>query len=141
VNTRSIAARLGLMFGLAATVVLAVLAVSLFLFQSYELQRHNREELHARLVIVERLAARADKDAQWGYFRDKLADFTPEDGSLYFLVESRDPRYRVGSGFLDQARFDGHVEGFGNAVLANGQQYLTLSHPLPAAGRAPGRCS
>lgn len=136
-NTRSIAARLGLMFGLAATVVLAVLAVSLFLFQSYELQRHNREELHARLVIVERLAARADKDAQWGYFRDKLADFTPEDGSLYFLVESRDPRYRVGSGFLDQAQFDGHAEGFGNAVLANGQQYLTLSHPLPAAGERP----
>lgn len=136
-NTRSIAARLGLMFGLAATVVLAVLAVSLFLFQSYQMQRHNREQLHARLAIIERLAARADDPEQWRHFRDELADFAPADGSLYFLVESQDTRYRVGSGFLDQARFDGHAQGLGNAVLANGQQYLTLSHPLPAAGERP----
>ncbi|HCH0555865.1 TPA: hypothetical protein NKO30_005986, partial [Pseudomonas aeruginosa] len=58
-TTRSIAARLALMFGLAATVVLAVLAVSLFLFQSYELQRNQREQLSARLMLVERLAQRA----------------------------------------------------------------------------------
>lgn len=136
-NTRSIAARLGLMFGLAATMVLAVLAVSLFLFQSYQMQRHNREQLHARLAIIERLAARAGDPEQWRHFRDELADFTPADGSLYFLVESQDPRYRVGSSFLDQARFDGQAQGLGNAVLANGQQYLTLSHPLPAAGERP----
>ena len=136
-STRSIAARLGLMFGLAATVVLAVLAVSLFLFQSYEMQRHNRDQLNARLVIVERLSLRATDHEHWAYFRDKLADFTPEDGSLYFLVESQDPRFRVGASFLDQAQFDGHAEGFGNATLPNGQRYLTLSHTLPAAGVRP----
>lgn len=136
-TTRSIAARLGLMFGLAATVVLAILAVSLFLFQSYELQRHKREELSARLVIIERLSHQASDLKHWAYFRDKLADFTPEDGSLYFAVESADPRFRVGERFLDQATFDEHGEGFGNAILPNGQRYLTVAHVLPPEGDRP----
>ncbi len=136
-TTRSIAARLALMFGLAATVVLAVLAVSLFLFQSYELQRNQREQLSARLMLVERLAQRANDAEHWSYFREKLADFTPEDGSLYFLADSADARFRVGNGFLDRASFDAHGEGFGSASLPNGQRYITLTHALPAMGERP----
>ncbi|MET0288763.1 MAG: heavy metal sensor histidine kinase [Pseudoxanthomonas sp.] len=136
-HTRSIAKRLGLMFGLAATVVLSLLAVAIFLFQAHELQRHKRAELHARMTIIERLSHRATDAEDWGQFRQKLSDFTPDDGSLYFLSDSQDSRYRAGNDFLADATFHNGQDGYGEAVLSNGQRYMTYTHVMPPEGERP----
>jgi two-component system heavy metal sensor histidine kinase CusS len=136
-HTRSIANRLGLMFGLAATVVLTLLAVAIFLFQAHELQRSKRAELHARMNIIERLGHRATDAEDWAQFKRKLSDITPDDGSLYFLADSQDTRYRTGNDFLAEADFRSGQDGFGEAELDNGQRYMTYTHVMPPEGERP----
>ncbi|WP_078059639.1 heavy metal sensor histidine kinase [Xanthomonas massiliensis] len=140
---RSLATRLGGMFGLAVVGVLSIAAVALFVFMAHELQRHKREELHARFVIVERLARHADTPAAWQHLAGKVADFSPDDGSLYFLADSADPRFAFGGATLhrmalrdtgDQAGRDGEVYRQGRL---DGQRYLVLEHLLPASGARP----
>ena len=133
---RSIAGRLALMFGLAVTLVSTVAGVALFAFQSAELHRHKREELAARFVIIERMARDSTLSAKWSKLAQKLVDFTPPDGSLHFVVDSADPRFRVGTNFLAHAEWKGPREGFGKAKTSD-RKYLTLARTLPAAGERP----
>ncbi len=137
------ASRLARMFGLAVTAVLSIAALALFLFMMHELQRHKREELHARYVIVERLAHHADDLERWRHLAGKLADFSPDDGSLYFLADSDDPRFRIGTDVLRRLRIDpepfaegGDGERYARAVLG-GKRYVALVHDLPADGQRP----
>lgn len=126
----SIAGRLAAMFGLAVALVSTVAGFALFAFQSAELDRHKREELSARFDMVERMARRS---ADPGKFSQKLVDFTALDGSLYFAVDSTDPRYRVGSDFLRRAEWDVAGEGF-SGVAVDGRRYLALARTVPLGG-------
>lgn len=134
--TRSIAGRLALMFGLAVTLVSTIAGVALFAFQSAELHRHKRDELAARFVIIERMARDSTFAVKWSKLAQKLVDFTPPDGSLHFVVDSADPRFRVGTDFLARAEWKGPGEGFGKARTAD-RKYLTFARTLPAAGERP----
>lgn len=140
---RSIASRLAWMFGLAVTAVLSIAALALFLFMYHELQRHKREELHARHVIVERLVRHVDDLERWRHFAAKLADFSPDDGSLYFLAASDDPRWRIGEDVLQRLQIrpqafaeGGNGERYARAKL-DGRRFVTLVHDLPADGQRP----
>lgn len=135
-NTRSIAVRLALMFGLSAALVSSLTGVSLYVFQCQELRRHKQEELAGRFAIVERLARSGRWANFWSRLTEKLADFTPADGSLRFIIDGQDPRFVFGTEFLDQARLSGPMEGFGEAWV-NGQEFMTMARVLPPEGERP----
>lgn len=133
---RSIAGRLALMFGLAVTAVSTVAGIALFAFQSEQIRHHKREELSARFQIVERMVQDSTYARKWYVISHKLRDFTPPDGSLYFIVESPDPNFAFDSGALAAAKWKGPREGFGVAVMPD-RKYLTLARTIPAAGERP----
>lgn len=132
---RSIAGRLALMFGLAVTLVSAIGGVALYAFQSAELRRHKREEIEARFAMPAKMI-QDTTPAKWPMLSRKLVDFSAADGSLVFLVESPDPRYRIGSQFLDGAQWSGPREGFGQA-RTDGRKYVTLARSFPARSDLP----
>ncbi|WP_423603295.1 heavy metal sensor histidine kinase [Sphingomonas sp. MS122] len=134
--TRSIAGRLALMFGLAVTLVSTIAGIALFAFQSAQIKHHKREELSARFQIVERMVKDSTYAAKWQIISGKLRDFTPPDGSLYFIVESPDPRFAFQTGALAAAQWKGPREGFGKAIMPD-RKYLTLARTIPAAGERP----
>ncbi|MCW4461512.1 heavy metal sensor histidine kinase [Sphingomonas sp. BT-65] len=133
---RSIAGRLALMFALAVTAVSTIAGIALFTFQSQQIQHHKREELSARFQIVERMVKDSTYASKWKMISGKLRDFTPPDRSLYFIVESPDPRFAFHSGALAGAQWKGPREGFGKAIMPD-RKYLTLARTIPAAGERP----
>lgn len=142
-RSTSVASRLARMFGLAVTAVLSIAALALFLFMMHELQRHKREELHARYVIVERLAHHADDLERWRHLAGKLADFSPDDGSLYFLADSDDPRWRIGEDVLQRLQIRPQAFALGDSgehyarARLDGRRFVALVHDLPAEGGRP----
>ena len=134
--TRSIAGRLALMFGVAVTLVSTIAGIALFAFQSEQLRHHKREELGARFQIVERMVKDSIYAYKWPFITAKLQDFTPPDGSLYFIVESPDPRFALRPAALGNAPRKGPRDGFDKTIIS-GQKYLTLARIVPAAGERP----
>ncbi len=134
--TRSIAGRLALMFGVAVTLVSTIAGIALFAFQSEQLHHHKREELGARFQIVERMVKDSIYAYKWPFIAAKLQDFTPPDGSLYFVVESVDPRFTFRPEALAGAQWKGPRDGFGKVIVSD-QKYLTLARTVPAAGERP----
>jgi two-component system heavy metal sensor histidine kinase CusS len=134
--TRSIAGRLALMFGLAVTLVSTIAGIALFAFQSEQIRHHKREELGARFQIVERMVKDSRYAYKWPIIAGKLQDFTPPDGSLYFIVESADPRFTFRPEALAGAQWKGPRDEFGKTMVS-GQKYLTLARTIPAAGERP----
>lgn len=135
-RARSIAIWVASMFGLASMLVSAIAGISLYCFEARELRRHKMEELEGRFVIVERLARHNEQASNWPKLTEKLTDFTPRDGSLRFLIDSRDARFRFGGDFLDHAQMTGPENGFGHAELA-GQEFITRARDIPAMGERP----
>lgn len=133
---RSIAGRLALMFGVAVIAVSTIAGIALFAFQSDQLRHHKREELGARFEIVERMVRDVVHIHKWQIIAGKLRDFTPPDGSLYFIVESPDQRFAFRPNALSGAQWKGPRDGFGKAMLS-GQKYLTLARMVPASGERP----
>jgi len=132
----SIAARLAIAFAVASAAVSTLAGGALYLFECAELDRHVRQEILGRFVIVERMV-QSNRDAtQWSALTAKLKDFTPADGTLRFLFDGASPPYRFGDDFLGAARMNGPSEGFGTAEY-EGQQFTTLAKWLPAAGERP----
>lgn len=136
-SMRSIAGRLALMFGLAVTLVSAIGGVALYAFQAAELRRHKREEIEARFAMPAKMM-QDTTPVKWPLLARKLADISAADGSLVFLVESPDPRYRIGSRFLDGAQWLGPAEGFSRA-RTDERKYLTLARTFPADRSLPQR--
>ena len=135
-RTRSISLRLAAMFGLATTLVSIVASVALFFLQTSEFNRHTQEELRGRLVIVERMVQHNTGGQRWARLEEKLADFTPTDGSVRFLIDSDDPNYRIGTDFLSGAAFTGQAEGFGTATVGD-RYFSTLASDIPAKAERP----
>ncbi|MFA7595686.1 MAG: hypothetical protein WCY92_04945 [Novosphingobium sp.] len=135
-GARSISLRLAAMFGLATTLVSIVAGVALFFLQTSEFNRHTQEELRGRFVIVERMVQHNTGGQRWARLEEKLADFTPTDGSVRFLIDSDDPDYRIGTDFLSGAAFTGEAEGFGTATVGE-RHFSTLASDIPAKAERP----
>lgn len=134
-KSRSIAARLAVMFGLSVAVVSSVAGVAINIFQADELRRHKMEELQGRFALVERIAEPLTSD-NWYTVIDKLEAFTPADDSLRFIVESPEPQFAYGQEFLDEAEIDRPEEGFGTARTSS-RPYVTLSRYIEPVGARP----
>ena len=132
----SIAGRLAIAFAVASAAVSTLAGGALYLFESAELDRHVRQEILGRFVIVERLVQSHRGPALWPGLTAKLRDFTPADGTLHFLFADVNAPYRFGNDFLDAAQIRGPTEGFGTATY-QGQRFTTLAKWLPAAGERP----
>lgn len=132
----SISLRLAIMFALVTAIASAAAGGVMYLRQSAELDRHAREELQGRFVIVQRLIRFNEGGLEWAYFRQKLTEFTPADGSLRFVIESADPAFRIDEALLAEARVSGPESGFGSGKLGHAH-LLTLAGPVPAYGDRP----
>jgi two-component system heavy metal sensor histidine kinase CusS len=135
--THSIARRLALMFALAAAVVFAMVGVVLYHIQCSELHRHQRQEIRTRYEFVEGLIARRmDSVARWQLLETKLSELTPQQGDIKYLVESSDPRFRLGTPFASDVKIVDEGKGV-RRVFAPGHTYLTLSGTIPPKGERP----
>lgn len=133
---RSISLRLAMMFGAATALVSVIASVALFFLQTAEFNRHTREELRGRFVIVERMVRHNRGGENWGRLKEKLGDFTPMDGAVRFLIDSDDPQYRIGTDFLSAARFQGKPGGFGAAAIGE-RRFSTLAKAIGANEQRP----
>lgn len=136
-NTQSIARRLALMFALAAAAVFSVTGYALYQYQCVELRRHQLQEIKTRFEFVENLIVRRISNPEkWALLEEKMTELMPQDGSIVYLVESTDPRYRLGKSFAADAKVSNEGNGVRRIVTANGT-YLTLSGEIPAGGQRP----
>lgn len=136
-GTHSIARRLTLMFALAAAVVFSITGYALYQFQCIELRRHQLQEIKTRFEFVESLIVRRINTAEkWLLLEDKMTELTPQDGSIVYLVEGKDPAFRLGRPFAADARISNEGNGVRRIVTENGT-YLTLSRDIPASGERP----
>ncbi|MDZ4372439.1 MAG: heavy metal sensor histidine kinase [Phenylobacterium sp.] len=131
----SITGRLTLMFAATAGIVFTLAGLALFLFQSYELHRHQAQELRARYEILETLVAHSDS-AKWAGFATKLNSLATTDGRLRYRVESPDPRFRHDGAFPRDANFTTGRDGFGR-VTSGQRTYMIVAGTVPAYSDRP----
>lgn len=131
----SLAGRLTLMFAGTAALVFTLAGVALFLFQSFELRRHQAQELRARFEILETLVAHSGS-AKWPGLATKLNSLATTDGRLRYRVESPDPSFRHDGGFAAGARFETGGDGFGRIRIGD-RTYMTLARMVPAYSDRP----
>jgi two-component system, OmpR family, heavy metal sensor histidine kinase CusS len=135
-HQRSMSTHLAVMFAIVTATASAAVGGLLYLKESTGLSHHAREVLEARFVIVERLIRFNEGGQEWVYFRQKLAEFTPTDGSLRFIIESEDPRFRVNEHFSTRLNSKGPQIGFGAAEL-DGTRFLTKASRVAKYGDRP----
>ncbi|CAN7322821.1 heavy metal sensor histidine kinase [Phenylobacterium sp. LjRoot225] len=132
----SIAGRLTLMFAVTTGVVSAAAGLALFLFQTFELRRHQASELNARFEIVQSMVRYNGSPEKWRGLKDKLASFSPPNGRLFYRVEGPDPRFTFGGSLPSNARTRAEPDGFGRASFG-GRTFMTLTREIPAFGARP----
>lgn len=132
----SIGGRLTLMFAVTTGIVSAVAGLALFLFQSFELRRHQASELNARFEIIEAMVRHTGSTEKWAGLQDKLTSFTPDNGRLLYRAEGPDPRFTFGKPFPANARIRVDPNGFGRASFG-GRTFMTLTREIPAYGARP----
>lgn len=131
----SIAGRLALMFAATAGLVSTLAGIALFLFQTYELRRHQAQELRARYEILETLVAHSGS-AKWPGLATKLNSFATTDGRLKYRVESPDPRFRHDGAFPRDASIQTGRDGFGRVEMGE-RTYMTVAGTVAAYGDRP----
>lgn len=131
----SIAGRLTLMFAVTAGLVSSLAGVALFFLQTYELRRHQAEELRARFEILETMVAHSGS-AKWPGLATKLQSLATTDGRLRYRVESSDPRFRHDGGLPPSARFSSGDGGLGRTQVGD-RTYMTLAKSIPAYSDRP----
>lgn len=136
-TTHSIARRLALMFALAAGVVFFAIGAVLYNIQCNELHRHQRQEIRTRFEFIESLIARRMENVEkWALLEDKLKELTPQAGNVKYLIESDDPRYRLGTPFPKDTKIVDEGEGV-HRVFTPGRTYLALTGQVPPLGDRP----
>lgn len=131
----SIAGRLTLMFAVTAGLVSTLAGISLFLFQTYELRRHQAQELRARFEMLEAMIAHSGS-AKWPGLTTKLDSFASADGRLRYRVESPDPRFRHDGRFPRDVRFQAGDRGIGRARI-EARDFMTLAGTIGPYGDRP----
>lgn len=131
----SITGRLTAMFAATAGIVFTLAGIALFLFQTYELRRHQAQELRARFEILETLVAHSGS-AKWPGLATKLNSLATTDGRLKYRVESPDPRFRHGGVFPQDPSSKVGRDGFGR-VRIGGRTYMTVAGTISAYSDRP----
>lgn len=138
VSSHSLSRRLALMFALAAALVFAVIGSSLYAVQRMELRRHQFEEIRIRFEYMQNVISRRVINLdKWKIIVEKLTELTPPDGSVVYLIESKDPRYRFGTPFSKDAKVGREDDGIDRIELPEGRTYLALSDEIAANGDRP----
>lgn len=131
-KTHSIARRLALMFAVATTLVFSITGYGLYQFQCVELRRHQLQELNTRFDFVENIIVKRINNAhKWSLLEEKMVDLVPQDGSVVYLVESKDAHYRLGKPFASDAQVSNEGNGMRRVVTPT-RTYLTVSGDIPA---------
>jgi two-component system heavy metal sensor histidine kinase CusS len=130
---RSIAARLTLMFAVAALIVFFVIGTALFYVIKRELLRHERDGLYTTFNDIQYMIDRIGTPERWQRVRNKMDSITPTDGKVRFWIFSDDPVYNYGKDLVDLHDFD-YDEGNIGRVSIRGKEYPmhTLTKILPA---------
>jgi two-component system heavy metal sensor histidine kinase CusS len=130
---RSIAARLTLMFAVAALVVFFVIGSILYCVIKTELRHHERDGLHTTFNDIEYMMGRSGSADRWSRVRAKLDSLTPADGKVRFWVFSDDPAFSYGKDLVELHDFDYGTGNIGQLSI-RGKEYPmhTLSKVIPA---------
>lgn len=128
-RTWSIAARLALMFAVAAAVMFALTGTILFRVLDRELDHYQREQMQGRLSDLRYMLEHGRSAELAEHAKAKMADMERNDGHTRFWLWSDDPRYRYGEDAEQIARravsaglVRGQHGGFtllGTAIAAN----------------------
>jgi two-component system heavy metal sensor histidine kinase CusS len=135
---RSIAARLTLMFAIAALVVFFVIGSVLYFVIKGELLRHERDGLYTTFNDIEYMMDRIGTADRWSRVRTKLDSITPADGKVRFWVFSDDPAFSYGKDLVDLHDFD-YDQGNIGRLSIKGKKYPmhTLTKIVPAFQSRP----
>ncbi|HEY4074127.1 MAG TPA: heavy metal sensor histidine kinase [Herbaspirillum sp.] len=135
---RSIAARLTLMFAVAALVVFFVIGSVLYFVIKGELLRHERDGLYTTFNDIEYMMDRIGSADRWSRVRNKLDSITPADGKVRFWVFSDDPAFSYGKDLVDLHDFD-YDQGNIGRLSIKGKEYPmhTLTKIVPAFQSRP----
>lgn len=129
--TRSITARLVLMFALGALATLALIGAALYGVLERELARHQNDELNTNLQNMRYSIERFGDLDHWARLQVKMDTLTPADASVRFWVLSDDPRFLYGKGLDEMERVNQGEAGRGMLTLPlSGRTYRTLSMRL-----------
>ena len=130
---RSIAARLTLMFAVAALIVFFIIGTSLYYVIRRELLRHERDGLVTTFNDIQYMMERIGTPERWQRVRNKMDSITPTDGKVRFWVFSDDPIYSYGKDLVDLHDFD-YDQGNIGRVSIRGKEYPmhTLTKIIPA---------
>lgn len=137
--TRSITARLVLMFAAAALVAFALIGAALQGVLSRELERHQYEELDTTAKSLQYWIQAIGTPDRWARVQARMDALTPEDGSLRFWVLSDDPRFQYGKGLAEIDGLAREADGRSSEVLLPGQShpFRTLSVHIPPLDSRP----
>ena len=136
--TRSLAARLTVLFAACATVVFFSAGLALFMVLQEGMTRQVRGELKLRGAWVESIVLRVQSEAQWRlWMAPKLSSMDLERSNTRTWIVSADPAFRYGEARSDATAL-AEVDGYG--VLANptgGDALMTWARRIPADGDRP----
>ncbi|HEY4317297.1 MAG TPA: heavy metal sensor histidine kinase [Herbaspirillum sp.] len=132
-RSKSIAARLTLMFAVAALIVFFVIGSALYVVIKRELLRHERDGLYTTFNDIQYMMERIGTPERWQRVRNKMDSITPTDGKVRFWVFSDDPVYSYGKDLVDLHDFD-YDQGNIGRVSIRGKEYPmhTLTKIVPA---------
>ncbi|RXZ38641.1 HAMP domain-containing protein [Oxalobacteraceae bacterium CAVE-383] len=131
--SRSIAARLTLMFAVAALIVFFIIGSALYCVIKRELLRHERDGLVTTFNDIQYMMERIGTPERWQRVRSKMDSLTPTDGKVRFWVFSDDPVYSYGKDLVDLHDFD-YDQGNIGRVSIRGKEFPmhTLTKIVPA---------
>lgn len=132
----SIAARLALMFAVAALAGFALIGVALHLVLGAELERHQRDQVAARLEDMRYMLNHAHAPGIATRARAKIEALTAADGHTRFWMWSEDADFRYGADLDAVVAATRPTRGLVDLTLA-GRRMRVLGVDLPANPMRP----
>ena len=130
----SIAARLALMFALAATAIFTLMGAALFRVLDQELDHYQREQLQRRLTDLRYMLEHGRSPQLAEHAQGKIADLEAGDPhTRYWLWSDDDPHYRYGEAAQQVAKLtdlDGRISLLNLPALKG--RFAVLGARLPA---------
>ena len=135
---QSIAARLVVMFALAALATFTLIGAALYSVLERELTRHQDDDLNTNLQNIRYSIERIGDAERWSRVRTKMDTLTPDDGRVRFWVLSGDPHFQYGKGLDEFERIYQGSDGRGTISLPeHGRSYRTLAMRIEPLDQRP----
>jgi two-component system heavy metal sensor histidine kinase CusS len=135
---QSIAARLVVMFALAALATFTLIGAALYSVLERELTRHQDDDLNTNLQNIRYSIERIGDAERWSRVRTKMDTLTPDDGRVRFWVLSDDPHFQYGKGLDEFERIYQGSDGRGTISLPeHGRSYRTLAMRIAPLDQRP----